>query len=159
MSLKPAAALLSALLCAVSVRAAEPSPCACAASRRCWAPVMAAYRRRVAASQEAVRRAAPNRFFPISRAFALRWVTDDGHFLSVECGSARVPCTDKREELERRLIVSGLLGALSLGLPEGTLYDPVTWRVSERGEKTFAELKTCRPGLAGELAAIVLGAD
>lgn len=159
MSLRPAAALLSALLCALPVRAAETAPCACAASRRCWGGVLAAYRRRTAAEQETVRRARPNRFFPRSYAFALRAPTDDGHFLSVECGAARIPCTDKREELERRLIVAGLLGALPLGLPEGTLYDPETWRVSERGEKAFAALRACRPGLSGELAAIVLGAD
>ena len=120
---------------------------------------MVAYRRRVSLSTEVVEKAMPNRFFPQTITFALRHPTEDGHFLTVECGAARVPCTDKREELERRMIVSNLLGSLPLATPEGTLYDPESWRISDRGEKTFAELKSCRRGLVPELAAIVLGAD
>jgi hypothetical protein len=166
MRLRWAVFVVSAFL-AASARAAEPesgapapqSPCACAAKRQCWALVMTVYRKRVGLSKEVVEKAMPNRFFPKSLTFALRSPTEDGHFLSVECGTARVPCTDKREELERRMIVSDILASLPLSLPEGTLFDPETWRISERGEKTFSELRTCRKGLVPELASVVLGAD
>ena len=119
---------------------------------------MTVYRKKIGLSEEEVEKAMPNRFFPRTLTFALRRPTEDGHFLSVECGSGRVPCTDKREELERRLIMSGLLASLPLDLPEGALFDPATWKISERGEKTFAEVKRCRKGLIPELAAVVLGA-
>ncbi|MFI5345148.1 MAG: hypothetical protein ACHQ51_02125 [Elusimicrobiota bacterium] len=165
----PKLAVLAVLaLAAVPARAGKPdgpgdaapaqSPCACAAKRQCWNMAMFVYGKRVGLSKEEVEKAMPNRFFPRTLTFALLRPTEDGHFLSVECGNARVPCTDKREELERRMIVSDILGSVPPALPEGTLYDPETWRITERGEKTFAELKSCRKGLAAELAAVVLGA-
>jgi hypothetical protein len=157
------ALLLTCVLWAGSARAEEPerrpdaSPCACAAKKRCWGVVMMVYQKKVGLSKEEVEKGLPNRFFPATITFALRRPTEDGHFLTVECGSGRIPCTDKREELERRLIMSSFLGSLPLNLPEGTLYDPLTWRISERGEKAFAEVKSCRKGLLPELAAVALG--
>lgn len=144
---------------ALGVPAPPPSesPCSCAAKKKCWKVAMIVYRKRVALSKEEVEGGLPNRFFPATTTFALRRPTEDGHFLSVECGAARIPCTDKRDELERRLILSSLLGSLPLNLPEGTLFDPDTFRVSARGEKTIAELKTCRKTLMQELAEGVLG--
>jgi hypothetical protein len=153
---KAAAVLLLASVLAAP--GAAESPCACAAKKRCWNLVISAYRRKTILSEEEVEKSLPNRFFPGTHTFALRRPTEDGHFLAVECGAARIPCTDKREELERRLIVSGLLASLPLSLPEGTLYDPATWKISVRGEKTFSEVKSCRKGLIRELAAVVLGA-
>jgi len=159
-----AALLLLSVLGTAPARAAEAeerpdaSPCACAAKKRCWGVVMMVYQKKVGLSKEEVEKGLPNRFFPATVTFALRRPTEDGHFLTVECGSGRLPCTDKREELERRLIMASFLGSLPLNLPDGTLYDPLTWRISERGEKTFAEVKSCRKGLLPELAAVVLGA-
>lgn len=156
--LTPAPALAARARSAPAPSLSGESPCACAAKRRCWSLVMTAYEKKVGLCREEVDGGLPNRFFPASVTFALRRPTEDGHFLTVECGSGRVPCTDKREELERRLIMASFLGSLPLNLPEGTLYDPVTWRISERGEKTFAEVRRCRPDLLPELAAVVLGA-
>lgn len=159
-----AALLLASVLGTAPARAEEPderpaaAPCACAAKKRCWNVVMMVYAKKAGLSKEEVEKGLPNRFFPATVTFALRRPTEDGHFLTVECGSGRLPCTDKREELERRLIMASFLGSLPLSLPEGTLYDPLTWRISERGEKTFAEVKSCRKGLLPELAAVVLGA-
>lgn len=166
MSAKLPAALLVLALGAVparalGVKAPEPaqSPCACAAKRRCWGVAMAVYRKRVGLSKEEVEGGLPNRFFPATLTFALRLPTEDGHFLSVECGAARIPCTDKRDQLERRLILSSLLGSLPLYLPEGTLFDPITFGITARGEKTVAELKTCRKTLMKELAEGALGGE
>lgn len=155
-----AAALAALLLVGVRAGAETPSaretPCACAAKKRCWNLVMTGFARRVALSEEEVEKGLPNRFFPRTVTFVMRRPSEDGHFLIVECGPRRVPCAAERGELERRMIMVDILASLPLFVPEDTLFDPVTWVVSERGEKEYAELKTCRKGLSAELAAVVL---
>jgi hypothetical protein len=156
-----AAAALAAALAAPPARAVGPAtgpdaPCACAAKKRCWNLVMIGYERRIRLSEEEVEKGLPNRFFPRTLTFVLRRPTEDGHFLNVECGSKRLPCTTEREQLERRLIVSSFLGSVLPSTAEGALFDPMTWRISDAGERAFAEVKSCRKGLVAELAAVVL---
>ena len=139
-----------------SAAPAPDSPCVCAGKPRCWNLVMIGYQTRVGLSKEEVEKGLPNRFFPQTLTFVMRRPTEDGHFLIVECGPRRIPCTEKREELERRLIMASFLGAVRPNFSEGTLFDPATWKISPLGEREFSAVKACRKGLSAELAEVVL---
>jgi hypothetical protein len=131
------------------------SPCACAASKRCWKVVMTMDAKLFSLREEEVEKALPNRFFPAALTFTLRRPTRQGHFLVVKCGPEKRTCADKRDILEERVIKSSLLASLPLNLPEGTLFDPTTLKLTEAGEKTFVQVKSCRKPLLAELAAVV----
>ncbi|MBI3565326.1 MAG: hypothetical protein HY079_09035, partial [Elusimicrobia bacterium] len=75
----------------------------------------------------------------------------EGHFLTVECGTARVPCRENAETLERRLLAVSLLSALPLPPPPTLYYDPRTWEVRGPGVQALVEAKKCRPTLWDEL--------
>lgn len=93
----------------------------------------------------------PGRFFPETSASALAFTDEGGHFLETLCGPA--PCPEKRDELERRVILASFLRALPLGLEEDRLLDGRTWALTALGEKIVLDGRKCRPKLMGELVA------
>jgi hypothetical protein len=132
------------------------SPCACAASFRCWKVAMQIDAKLVGLHQEEVEKAMPNRFFHDTVTFTMRHPSSDGHFLIVKCLPNRRLCPDRRDVLEERLIKASILESLPMNLPEGALYDPTTFKISPAGEKAFSALKLCRKTLLDELAAVVM---
>lgn len=153
----PAAAKPAPKTLTAAPESPKRTPCECAANPRCWGIAMAGFAQKAGIAKTEVEGALPGRFFPAAWTFALRKPTTDGHFLLVQCGPERRPCEDKRDELERRLIVSRFVTSLPLYEPEETLADPVSWVPTDRGEAVWAEVKQCRKGFLEEVAVVVLG--
>ncbi|MDE2492237.1 MAG: hypothetical protein KGM24_15420 [Elusimicrobia bacterium] len=158
------AALLALMAAAPAARAAAPkapgSPsaaaCACERSERCWKLVETVYPKIVEAELKEVDGAMPDRFFRGATTFALRRPDRRGHFLKVSC--PRTSCVGKRDELQQRLIYTSLLSSLPLNAPKGTLYDPMTWRLTDAGRETISAARRCRTGLIAWLAGATLAA-
>lgn len=131
--------------------------CRCAKQSFCWSLMMSAYRRTVKLELDEIEAAFPNRFFPDSMASALGKPDAEGNFVSVRCGADRQPCDDKRDELEKRVMLSSFLAvAGSDKKQDGELFDPETWEIRGSGQALMSKAKKCRPGLMRELADEVL---
>ena len=152
------------LTLAASARAGEPparavvhlSPrgaCECLVQKRCWKLVREAFQSNARIAKTEVEAAMNERFFPGAVAFALSEPDAEGHFLKVQCGG--MPCDDKRDDLERRLIVTSFLVSLPLGTPRAELFDETTWAPTSKGEKVFTQAKICKREILRTLIDIV----
>lgn len=132
-----------------TARGAPRAACECITKKACWKLARDAYFQNTRISNTEIEAAVNDRFFPGAAAFALKKPDPEGHFLMVQCGGSQ--CFDKRDELERRMIVSSFLLSLPLGMKRSELINEQTWEISAKGEKVFTEAKTCKAGLFGEL--------
>lgn len=148
---------LSARLAMAQPQRVELGPCDCARSKVCWSAVLEAFTIRSGQSRAEVDGALPGRFFPSTETFALEKPDRQGNFLSVTCGPGRTPCGERRSELQRRLIFASLLSSLPLSRPEGALYHPRSWTLTDEGETEIARLRRCKPEMLDELAGILMG--
>ena len=135
--------------------AAHPvtSACACVSNKVCWNLMMTAYAMNLKGALTEVEAALPNRFAPGTEFSVLRKPDKEGHFLSATCGPRRAVCTGPRDVLEKNLVLSRFLASLPLGAPEGVLFDPTRWTITDQGESTIAESRRCKPDLLRLLAA------
>jgi len=130
--------------------------CDCLTDRRCRGLAMSAYLENVDTALREVDGALPNRFFPESDASALGKPDAQGDFLRVTCGPKRAECTDKRDELEKRLIYTSFFSVLPVDQRKGLNFDPMTWAITDTGQKLMKEARRCRPAILGELGRALL---
>jgi hypothetical protein len=96
---------------------------------------------------EEIESAEPGRFFPGAVAFAMGRIDQNGHFLTLNCGSSP-SCSTQRDKLEERVVFTSFLDSISTPKAAKTqLYDSRTWALTPLGETYMAKLHKRHPDL------------